>query len=256
MKIAQCSLAALLLAGAALAGAAQAQVSATTPDQLSGIPEGFLPTAKVPNFAARGTPKGYKVNPDKHDFTASYAATDTSGPGGAPGGPPGGAPPGGPPGGGASSGGPSSGAPSCLPSYDGGPYAVHMISTPGRLTVVNEYNHITHRIYIGGAHMPGGKPTYLGDAIGSWDGDTLMVDTINIKEMPGVDLKEHWTKLANGAIQVVATKYDASGHAGAPTTTTYAWRPDISYVEDVCEDFGEAFGASYGTSGTTVPDSK
>ena len=235
----------LLLVGAAWAPVAYAQVTPTTPDQLSGIPEGFLPTAKTPDFSPRGTPPGYKVNPDMHDFTASYI--EGTGGGGPPGGAPGGAPPGGAPPGGAPPNVGASNQNNCYPSFFGGPYATHMLSSPGRLLVVNEFNHTARRIYIGGSHVAGGKPTFMGDSIGHWDGNALVTDTINLKEMPGVDLRERWTKLPNGSIQDVAIQYDAAGHPeGAASTSVFVWRPDISYVEDVCEDFAEAFGAGYG----------
>ncbi len=260
---------ALLLAGTALA-----QVSETTPDQLSGIPQGFLPTAKTPNFAPHGTPKGYKVNPDPRDFTASYISGGGGGPGGPPpggGAPPGGAPGGGAPGGGTPGGAPppgagqgiaenntgptkKAGAPPCIPSFNGGPYASHMISSPGRLTVVNEYNHTARRFFIGGQHLTGAKPTYMGDSIGHWDGNTLVTDTTALRELPGVDIKERWSKQANGSIKVDETRFDAAGKpTGEKQTTIYTWRPDISYVEDMCEDFGEAFGNDYGSPTGKAP---
>jgi hypothetical protein len=80
----------------------------------------------------------------------------------------------------------------CLP--DGMPslmfaiYPLEVLQTPGRVTVIEEAFSQTRRIYL---DEPQGKvgevePGYYGHSVGHWDGDTLVVDTLGIKEsVPG-----------------------------------------------------------------------
>jgi len=238
----------LALAGSVVLGfPAYAQVSPSTPADVAGVPAQFLPNSKVGpgGFAPKSTPAGYKVNPDPRDFTGSYV----NGEGGAP---PGGAPPGrgGPPPSGPPPGGstlPANASAACLPTFGGGAYPVHLISSPGRLTYVEEENHRLRRIYIGGAHPADAQPSFGGDSVGHWDGNTLVIDTVDIEGRDGAHLLERWTRQPDGSIAIVTSNLDAKGKAiGAPTDSTLVWRPDLSFVEDICEDYGEAFGAGYG----------
>ena len=80
----------------------------------------------------------------------------------------------------------------CLP--DGMPtlmfaiYPLEILQTPGRVTVIEEAFSQTRRIYL---DEPQGKvgevePGYYGHSVGRWDGDTLVVDTLGLKEsVPG-----------------------------------------------------------------------
>ena len=80
----------------------------------------------------------------------------------------------------------------CLP--DGMPslmfaiYPIEVLQTPGQVTLTEEAFSQTRRIYL---DEPQGKvgevePGYYGHSVGHWDGDTLVVDTLGIKEaVPG-----------------------------------------------------------------------
>lgn len=249
MKYFQLSSATLVL----INSVAFAQVTATDPADLSGIPETFLPTAKVLNFVPHDTPAGYVPNPNPRDFTSAYVAKGPSGPppagpgfpppgGGAPGAQDRGPPPPGAPG---SPGGP--GVAKCLPGFGIGAEAIHLVSSPHRLTFVAEDNHQIRRIYIGEQHTQHPQPAYSGESVGNWEGNTLVVDTIAIKGRDGTRLVERWKKLKNGSVEIKTTTFDAQGKAVGPVNTdTLIWRPDLTFVEDICEDFGEAFGPGYG----------
>jgi hypothetical protein len=229
----------LLLAIAMTPAVSPAQVSAPTEADKQAVPLQFRPedqkNGAITSFAPRGTPAGYTPNPDVRDFSGSYVS-DSGAPPGGPGGPPGGAPPGGS----------NPNAQSCIPSFGSGAYATHIISSPGRLTVVGEENHRIRRIYIDGHHSPNVRDTYSGDSVGQWQGNTLIVDTVAIRGNPGLHLLERWTRQANGSIEIVTTRGGLAGGAQGPETSTLVWRPDLSFLENICEDFGEAFGAGYG----------
>ena len=65
-------------------------------------------------------------------------------------------------------------------------YTGAFLLLPGRQKIVKVYNDIeTHgvqRIYLNRTHPPDVLPTWNGDSIGYWDGDTLVVDTIGFND--------------------------------------------------------------------------
>ena len=66
-------------------------------------------------------------------------------------------------------------------------YPYEFIFAPGRVTIHQEAWMQTRTIWTDGrAHQEDPDPTYMGDAIGHWEGDTLVVDTIGID--PALDI--------------------------------------------------------------------
>jgi hypothetical protein len=62
------------------------------------------------------------------------------------------------------------------------PLGHEFLFTPGRVTQITEDNQV-RRIYTDGrAHPKDPDPTYFGDSIGHWEGDTLVVDTIGLRD--------------------------------------------------------------------------
>ncbi|MFT3906104.1 MAG: hypothetical protein QM718_07375 [Steroidobacteraceae bacterium] len=187
-------------------------------------------------------------------------------PGGAAGGAPGGA--GGPGGGGGpgGAGGPGGGAPQertvngisdkvlCLPQsgttvgVDG---PLLLVQTPEQITWAAEEMHTIRRIFLKGGFTPNFKPDYLGEAIGHWDGNTLVVETQGLKsQAAGAKMVERWTKAADGKSIEMKVKYvDASGKAiGGERTTTLTWAGGQQVMEWICEDYNDEWlpgGAEY-----------
>jgi hypothetical protein len=65
------------------------------------------------------------------------------------------------------------------------PYAQQWIQTPSQLVILYEYMHFFRVVPFGPpnrAHAPDIEPSYMGDSIAWWDGDTLVLDTIGLKE--------------------------------------------------------------------------
>lgn len=63
------------------------------------------------------------------------------------------------------------------------PIGYEFLFTPGRVTILNEEGEV-RRIYTDGRrHGADPDPTYSGDAIGHWEGRTLVTDTVAIKPM-------------------------------------------------------------------------
>lgn len=62
-------------------------------------------------------------------------------------------------------------------------YPYEFLFTPGRVTINQEAWMQTRTIWTDGrAHKDDPDPTFMGDSIGRWEGDTLVVDTIAISE--------------------------------------------------------------------------
>ena len=59
------------------------------------------------------------------------------------------------------------------------PYPVLMLQANGQLDMIQEANHTTRLVYIGQPPVDGDDPKWLGDSTGHWQGQSLVVDTIN-----------------------------------------------------------------------------
>jgi hypothetical protein len=65
------------------------------------------------------------------------------------------------------------------------PYAQQWIQTPTQMVILYEYMHFFRIIPIGQPnrrHDPDVEPTFMGDSIGWWDGDTFVIDTVALRE--------------------------------------------------------------------------
>jgi hypothetical protein len=76
----------------------------------------------------------------------------------------------------------------CLPGgiagYIQAPYAQEWVQAPNFILIRYEYINNAHRIVWmdGRPHSSNLEPTYLGESIGRWEGDTLVIDTVGFKE--------------------------------------------------------------------------
>ena len=63
------------------------------------------------------------------------------------------------------------------------PYPQQFIQTPGKLVILYEYMHFFRVIPTDGrAHDKDAEQTWMGDPVAKWEGDTLVIDTNNMKE--------------------------------------------------------------------------
>lgn len=200
---------------------------------------------------------------DPHDLGGVYMTTAGPGagmsgaaPGGAPGGPasgvglamapqaqPGAALPAGLP--------PSGDSPRmrCIPQYQVGfaPYAGQIIHTPGRITIITEFNHMVRRVYLDEAFPKTIEPSYMGYSVGRWEGNTLVVETRGLKAggnafgniSANTRVIERFTRSADGAVLQEAS-YETPDAQGKITTQQQSAintsRPDLHLMEFICED--------------------
>lgn len=78
----------------------------------------------------------------------------------------------------------STAGPPMLPNY----YNNHkrIIHTPTHVMILTEMNHDARIIRLNSQHRPAGSGTWLGDSIGYWEQDTLVVETVNFGEFPAL----------------------------------------------------------------------
>jgi len=54
-----------------------------------------------------------------------------------------------------------------------------IVQTPTRVMILNEMVHDARVVRIGGQHLPANIRRWMGDSVGHWEGDTLVIDTTN-----------------------------------------------------------------------------
>src|SRR3970282_208516 len=68
------------------------------------------------------------------------------------------------------------------------PFPMEIVQTPGRVLMVFEYDHLIRQIYTDGReHRTDLAPVWMGDAIGHWEGKTLVVETNNFNDRTWLD---------------------------------------------------------------------
>jgi hypothetical protein len=68
------------------------------------------------------------------------------------------------------------------------PFPMEIIQLPGRVVMLFEYDHLIRQIYTDGRpHRDDLAPMWMGDSTGHWEGDTLVVETVNLNGMTWVD---------------------------------------------------------------------
>jgi hypothetical protein len=119
------------------------------------------------------------------------------------------------------------------------------------MVMVFEYDHFVRQIYADGRkHAEEPVPTWMGDSIGRWEGNTLVVDTVGFNDQTWLDYSGH---PHSDALHVVE-RFQRVDHNTLkidlaiedPKAYTKPWggrmlfelKPDWTIGEAVCEDNG------------------
>jgi len=62
-------------------------------------------------------------------------------------------------------------------------FPVQFVQTPQQIVILEEYMSVFRIIPLNAKHPDDLEPTYVGNSVGHWEGDTLVVDTVSFKEM-------------------------------------------------------------------------
>jgi hypothetical protein len=74
-----------------------------------------------------------------------------------------------------------------LPRVMFAPLPIEIFQTPGRVLIEQESLNELRQVYMKRPHRKDPDPTYDGDSIGRWEGNTLVVDTIGFNDVTWLD---------------------------------------------------------------------
>ena len=145
----------------------------------------------------------------------------------------------------------------CLLGFSGGPPQVpslynnysKIMQTENHVVILIEMVHDARIIRLNSEHGPSSERKWLGDSIGHWDGDTLIVDTINFRKETGLGgadenlhLTEQFTLQEDGNIVYNFTVDDPTAWT-ASWSGEYIWKGgDDKVYEYACHEGNYAMG--------------
>lgn len=128
------------------------------------------------------------------------------------------------------------------------PAPFEIMSVPGRVLILHEQQHLLRQIYLNREHPKNVLPTWMGDSIARWEGQTLVVDTTGFNELTWVDLwglphsgELHVTErlglVSPDVLRVEMTVEDPKAYT-KPWSVVYKFdrKPDWVIGENICED--------------------
>jgi hypothetical protein len=137
------------------------------------------------------------------------------------------------------------------------PYQWEIVQGLDKVVILYEYLHMFRVVSINGTHPADPDPTWMGDSIGHWEGDTLVIDSVGFNdrtELPGgfrhseaLHVVERFHRADVDHLQWEATIEDPNVFAKPWTLTrTFPLRTDLDKVDEyVCEnnkDYKSLFG--------------
>jgi hypothetical protein len=139
----------------------------------------------------------------------------------------------------------------CLPDFFlrayGLPHMLKFVHTPELLVMLNEMNAGYRQVFTDARALPDTPaPSWQGYSSAKWDGDTLIVDTIGMRDDTWIDwngsvvteaakIREEIRRLDFGHIEIKATVDDPKGYT-KPWTVTLRQRVvvDAELIDEVC----------------------
>jgi len=133
-------------------------------------------------------------------------------------------------------------SPPMLPSVNAAPY-YQIVQTDDYVMIFAEWIHDARVIRMNGTHLPLTVKKWLGDSIGRWEGDTLVVDTTNFRpEIHNVDsgerlhVVERFTRIDANTMRYRVTVDDPDTWA-TPWTAEWPFRTTDSQIfEMACHE--------------------
>jgi len=118
-----------------------------------------------------------------------------------------------------------------------------IVQTPDHVMILTEMVHDARIVRIGGEHAPDDMRRWIGDSIGWWEGDTLVVDTTNFNDTPSMRMAtrdlhvvERFTRIDENTLLYNFTVEDPNTWE-APWTGEYVWpQTDEPVYEYACHE--------------------
>jgi len=124
-----------------------------------------------------------------------------------------------------------------------------MIQTPGVIVIVYEANSGLRQIFTDGRPLPkDAEPWWYGYSVGKWDGDTLVVESSNFRDLGWLDVEgspltesgkiiERFRRTDYGHLEIEVTIDDPKAYTKPWTVTVYQRiLPDTELIEFVCQE--------------------
>jgi len=125
---------------------------------------------------------------------------------------------------------------------------IYFVQTPKEITILYQRGPNQRHIYMNAQHSKNPKPSWYGESVGHYEGDTLVVDTVALNDKTFVDnlRTPHTTKLhvveryrisADGkTMDGLATVEDPGAFTTAWTAVQHWRRVQNPYIESVCAE--------------------
>ena len=137
-----------------------------------------------------------------------------------------------------------------IPRMMATPFPFQIYQLPDRIIFLYEGGaHVWRIIYMDGrAHPKDPNPTFLGDSVGRWEGDTLVVDVVGFNDRTWLDQDGHPHTEALHVIERYTRTDEMTLHYEAmiddpktytkPWTTSYTipWSPGTELLEYICQE--------------------
>jgi hypothetical protein len=141
--------------------------------------------------------------------------------------------------------------------FGGGPF--QFLQSPGQVVILSEYSHFTRFIHLDGRpHLGKNVKLFMGDSLGKWEGNTLVVDTTNYngltaysREIPyltdALHTTERFTIVDANRIDYEVT-IDDPGQFSKPWKVTgrYNKAQDLELLEYACAEGSQTLRNIFG----------
>lgn len=132
------------------------------------------------------------------------------------------------------------------------PFPMQIVQIPGEVVMLFEYNHFVRHIYTDRPEHPKDlRPSWMGDSIGKWEGDTLVVDTVGLNDKSWLDqvghphsdalhVVERIRRIDHDTLEDDLTIDDAKAYTKPWSgRQVFKLRPGWRLMEYICEDHME-----------------
>ena len=147
------------------------------------------------------------------------------------------------------------------------PGGLTIVQSPNKVTMIVDGNAETRHIRLNAPHAANARPSWYGDSVGHYEGDTLVVDTIGLNDKTFLDnyrtphseklhVTERWRLIENGAkIEVLLTIDDPDTFNQPFKALRQYDRVNRTFAENICsENNSPPFAMDYGTPMAAKPD--
>jgi hypothetical protein len=112
---------------------------------------------------------------------------------------------------------------------------IFFVQSPNKVLMIHSGNEEVRRIYLDVPHSANPKPSWYGESVGHYEGDTLVIDTIGMNDKTFIDnyrtphteklhVVERWKMIDDGKMLEVAIKVDDPDTFNEPWSTIQRYR--------------------------------